>query len=89
MASNDALSLLTESTFKDGLLKELPSSIVVAHKYGESGDAVSHQLHEAGIIYLQNKPYLISVMTRGTDWNKLSEVIGHISRMTYDYMINM
>lgn len=87
-ASNNALALLTESIFKNGLLKELPSTVEVAHKYGETGDAITHELHEAGIIYLKNKPYLISVMTRGTDWNKLSEVVSHVSRMTYDYMIS-
>jgi beta-lactamase class A len=84
-ASEDALTLLSESTFKDGLRKGLPASVVVAHKYGEYGNRISHELHDAGIIYLNNKPYLLSVMTRGTDWNELSDVIGHISKIVYNY----
>jgi beta-lactamase class A len=86
-ASEDALALLTESTFRDGLLKELPASIVVAHKFGEAGDANIHELHESGIVYIKNNPYLITIMTKGTDWNKLSAVIGHISRIVYDKML--
>jgi beta-lactamase class A len=86
-ASEDALSLLTESVFKDGLLKELPVSVVVAHKYGESGNGVIHELHESGIVYLQNKSYLITIMTRGTNWNVLSDAIGHISHLVYDHEV--
>jgi len=86
--SEDALALLTESVFKNGLLKELPAGVVAAHKYGECGNRISHELHEAGIIYLNDHPYLVTVMTRGTDWNKLSEVVGHISKMVYDSRVN-
>jgi beta-lactamase class A len=82
-ASEDALALLSESVFKNGLLKGIPPSVVVAHKYGEFGNRISHELHESGIVYLDNDPYLITVMTRGTDWNEMSEVVGHISGMIY------
>ncbi len=84
-ASEDALALLAESKFKNGLLKELPATAVVAHKYGEYGNRISHELHESGIVYLNNDPYIVTVMTRGTEWNELSEVIGHISGMIYNY----
>ncbi len=86
-ASNNALALLTQSAFKEGLLRELPASVLMAHKFGESGDDVTHELHEAGIVYLLNKPYLITVMTKGKDWNKLSQVLGHISKIVYDNMV--
>ena len=85
-ASEYATALLTESVFKEGLVKELPPSIKVAHKFGESGDQNNHQLHESGIIYIGNNPYLITVMTQGTDWDELSKVMSHISRMVYDHM---
>jgi len=85
-ASENALGLLTESTFKNGLLKELPASAVVAHKFGEAGDLTLHELHESGIVYLNNNPYMITVMTKGTNWDKLSDAIGHISKMAYDKM---
>jgi beta-lactamase class A len=85
-SSERALGLLTESAFKDGIMKELPSSLIVAHKFGEAGNGVTHELHETGIVYLQNNPYMITIMTKGNDWNELSAAIGHISRMVYDNM---
>ena len=85
-SSEYATALLTESNFKDGLIKELPATIKVAHKFGESGDQNSHELHESGIVYIDNNPYLITIMTQGTDWDELSNVISHISKMAFDHM---
>ena len=85
-ASEKALELLSESTFKQGLVKELPNDVVVSHKYGEFGDDNMHELHESGIVYMHNRPYMITIMTKGKDWNKLSATIGHISKITYDKM---
>jgi beta-lactamase class A len=82
--SEFAISMLTEGTFREGLLKELPKSVVVAHKFGEAGDQYSHELHESGIVYINNNTYLLTVMTRGTNWDKLSETISHISKLVYD-----
>lgn len=85
-ASEDALALLSQSTFKDGLLKELPGSLLVAHKFGEAGKGNLHELHECGIFYLAGRPYLLTIMTKGTEWNNLSEVIGRISKVVYGKM---
>lgn len=85
-ASDSALSLLTQTVFREGLVKELPASRIVAHKFGEAGNDQIHELHESGIIYLDNNPYMITVMSRGTDWNTLSGILGHISKIVYDKM---
>ena len=85
-SSEYATSLLTESKFYEGLVKELPSTVTAAHKFGESGDQFSSQLHESGIIYIENSPYLLSVMTHGINWDKQAKVISHISRMVFDKM---
>ncbi len=82
--SEFAISMLTEGTFREGILKELPRTTVVAHKFGEAGDQYHHELHESGIVYLNNNPYLLTVMTKGTDWDRLSETISHISKLVYD-----
>jgi len=87
-ASENALSMLAESNFSKGLLRELPRGLTVSHKFGESGDATLHELHESGIVYISGKPYMITIMTKGDDWEKLSADIGHISRMAYDEMIS-
>lgn len=87
--SEYAISLLTRSNFKDGLVKELPDSVLIAHKFGEAGDSRIHELHETGIVYVNNKPYIITVMTQGYDWNRLANVISHTSKITYDNMLSM
>jgi beta-lactamase class A len=82
--SEEILSWLTQSTFKLGLVAGVPQSIKVAHKFGEfTFPDNSHQLHDCGIIYYPGNPYLLCIMTKGTDWNALEKTIQTISTMTY------
>ncbi len=85
-ASEFAISLLCESDFKMGVTRELPGNIKTAHKFGEAGKPGERELHESAIIYLQGKPYLLTIMTKGRDAVKLAEIMSHISKMTYDSM---
>ncbi len=85
--SEYAISMLAECDFKYGIVKELPPSVIVAHKFGEAGTKQIPELHETAIIYLDKKPYLLTVMTRGQDVRKQADAIAHISRMVYDHMI--
>ena len=84
--SEFASKLLSQSDFKDGILKSLPKNTKVIHKFGEGGDLVEKQLHESAIIYVNEKPYLLTVMTKGTDMQKLPEVINQISSLVYQNM---
>lgn len=83
-SSEYATELLADASFKDGIVKLIPDNVKVAHKMGEWGDGQSVELHDCGIVYLNNSPYLITVMTRGTDMVKLAEIISNISKMTYE-----
>jgi beta-lactamase class A len=56
------------------------------HKFGEAGDANEKQLHESAIIYLDNNPYLLTIMTKGNDMKKLPDVINQISALIYQNM---
>jgi len=85
--SEFALSLLNQCDFKDGLVKELPSSVKVAHKFGEWGNNQVQELHESGLIYINSAPYVITIMTKGTDVTKLPKVISDISKFVYDKMV--
>ncbi|MEY4904080.1 MAG: hypothetical protein RLZZ292_1895 [Bacteroidota bacterium] len=87
--SEYAVALLSQSEFKEGIVKNLPSSLLVAHKFGEAGNANEHQLHESGIIYLDGRNYMITVMTKGKELNSLSNILGGISRLIYDDMRNL
>ena len=84
--SEFAVELLTKSDFKNGIVDGLPSNIQLAHKFGESGDAKEKQLHESAIIYLNNNPILITIMTKGKDMSKLPEVIKEASNLVYNQM---
>lgn len=84
--SEFASKLLSQSDFKDGILKSLPKNTKVIHKFGEGGDANEKQLHESAIIYIDEKPYLLTIMTKGTDMQKLPEVINEISSLVFQNM---
>lgn len=83
--SEKVLEILSRSVFKDGLAKELPESFKIAHKFGiRDGLANSVvELHDCGIIYYPNNPYVLCVMTRGDSVDELKKIISTISSMTY------
>ncbi len=83
-SANQLFKWLAKSEFKSGLVAGVPTALTVAHKFGErSTDDGKKQLHDCGIVYYPGNPYLLCVMTYGTDWTKLEDVIAAISRMVY------
>ena len=84
--SEYAMQLLSECDFKEGMVKELPQNVKVAHKFGEwGGNRVNaHEMHEAGVVYLQGKPYLLTIATKGTNSKDLAAIISRISKAVYD-----
>lgn len=91
--SEKVLELLSQSDFKEGLAKKIPESVPVAHKYGlksvadSSGNYVSHELHDCGITYSGQNPYLLCVMTKST--SSLSDTeksIANISELVFNNM---
>ncbi len=85
-SSEYAMELLTQCSFKEGMVKQLPATTKVAHKFGEWGSNTSnvHELHESGIVYVKGKPYLITIMTRGKSAEQLTDVVSKISKVFYD-----
>lgn len=82
--SERALRLMTETEFKEGLVAGVSPSVTVAHKFGERtfGDE-RKQLHDCGIVYLTDQPYLLCLMSRGYDYDRLAESMEIISREVY------
>jgi beta-lactamase class A len=82
--SNKVLAWLSKSDFNQGLVAGIPPNIKVAHKFGERtmSDGTYH-LHDCGIVYYPNNPYLICVMTQGANFEELAKVIETISRTVY------
>ena len=83
------LRLLTTSTFKEGLQKGVDSTITIAHKFGERIIGNKIQFHEFGIVYINDNPYLIGIMSKGSSLNQLIEIAAEISRITFsEYKTN-
>jgi beta-lactamase class A len=86
MMSERALKYLTANDFHLGIDATIPDSITVASKFGErtTGDnGEIKQLHDYGIVYYPNRPYLVCIMTKGTDFLKLTEAIREISKLVF------
>lgn len=83
--SDAALDLLAHTEFRAGLVGGVPPGVVVAHKFGEKSDpaAGTFQLHDCGIVYFPENPYLLCVMSRGPSFESLDEVIRGVSRIVY------
>jgi beta-lactamase class A len=82
--SEMALEMMSQSSFRAGIIDGIPDDVVVSSKYGEAalgGDIV--QLHEFAIVYVQQRPYLLGVMTQGRDFTALARFISDVSRAIY------
>jgi beta-lactamase class A len=86
--SEKALKLLSQIKYTDALVKGINNpQIIVSHKFGERtfNDTGEKQLHDCGIVYIPQKPYLVCIMTRGDDFTKLSSSIAQISKTIYQF----
>lgn len=78
------LEYLSHSHFNTGLRAGVPRDVVVSNKFGERFWEDIKQLHDCGIIYYPDNPYLLCVMTRGGDYDDLVDVIREVSKRTYE-----
>ncbi|MEI8053282.1 MAG: serine hydrolase [Bacteroidota bacterium] len=84
--SEECLSLLSKSDFKEGMLSGIPANCVVAHKFGEGGFSNTPNFSESGVIYCGKSPFILTVMTKGTDMKKLPKVVADITKSVYEFM---
>lgn len=87
--SEKALQLMSQSSFTQGIAAGVPASTAVSHKFGvvgiqNGGVTAEHELHDCGIVYAPNHPYLLCVMTRGaSSLPTMESAIADISRTVY------
>jgi beta-lactamase class A len=83
--SEKALNYLVDTQFDKGIAAGVPEEVTVANKFGEfvSPETRLKQLHDVGIVYHPDNPYLLGIMTRGGGYDKLAEVIKTISTFIY------
>lgn len=86
-ASEELLSVLSKSAFTQGIVAGVPNGVVVSHKFGERAlvGSTSAQLHDCGIVYVPERPYLLCIMMRGTDFDTLAKSIAEVSSLVYSY----
>ncbi|MFA6392290.1 MAG: serine hydrolase [Patescibacteria group bacterium] len=84
--SEKALALLARAEYDSGIAKNLPGDLVIANKFGIRSDQNSQrqQLHDCGVVYYPDHPYLLCIMTKGNNVNQLEEAIQDISKSVYD-----
>jgi len=84
--SEECLSILSKTEFKEGLISGLPSNCMVSHKFGEGGSSSEPNFSEAAIVYCGKIPYIITIMTKGRDMKSLPSVSAEISKKVYEVM---
>jgi hypothetical protein len=89
--SEEVLKVLTKTTFSAGITRYLPSKYVVAHKFGvfnippDANGVSLQQLHDCGIVYEADEPYIICMMTKGLNQKVLSDFISTVSKTIFDW----
>lgn len=78
--SSYALKVLSGCNFREGMVKEIPKGITVAHKFGERGINYDMDFSESAIVYYNAQPYLLTIMTRGKDVKQQTELVSELSR---------
>ena len=90
--SEKALRYLARSTFRDGMAAGVPHDVNIASKAGErvipvmdsaGTSAEVLQLHEFGIIYHPERPFLLGITAQGDDFHELARAIRDITRLAY------
>jgi beta-lactamase class A len=79
-SSNEMISILEQDQYNTLLPEPLPDDIAIAHKTGSFFDT----LNDAGIVYANDAPYVIAVMTTSLPSKNLGRAFIHsISRLAY------
>lgn len=88
--SQEVLSLMTKASFPEGITNGVSDDVPVAHKFGErkvidpkTGAEETAELHDCGIIYKTNHPYILCIMTEGTTYDHLANVLTGISKIVF------
>jgi len=92
-SSEYALDLLSKTIYKNGMIKGIGSpDLKISHKFAEAGTEKNKELHETAIIYINDKPYLLTIMTKGNtniEFAKLEEVLQAVAKQVYSGMISV
>lgn len=89
--SEKALEILSETDYKGGMRAGIPDDITISNKFAEatiknnSGQVVGKEFHNCGLVYYPDYPFILCMMTKGNDLNKLQKIVTDVSKMIYEY----
>ncbi len=84
--SQQALDIMKETIYANGLRAGVPKDIQIAHKFGlRISDSGFDEIHDCGIFYLPKNHYLLCVMTLGHNIPQQEKNIEEVSRMFYEF----
>ncbi len=99
--SEQALTLMSQSSYTEGITAGVPAGVTVAQKYGERVDSTGNtinaiELSNCGIVYVPNHPYSLCIMTKKNitttpgpqDETALANIIKNISSIVYNYTVS-
>lgn len=84
--SEKLLSMMTQSKFNDYIAAGIPPETIFSHKIGESSE--ENVIMDAGIVYLPQRPYLLTVMIHSADKEEVKKQMRNISKKVYEYIVN-
>jgi beta-lactamase class A len=90
--SEKALRYLSRSSARNAMAEGIPPGIALSGKRGEQVFATAEdeetppllQVHEFGIIYHANRPFLLGFTVRGRDADQINKTIRNLTRLVYE-----
>ena len=85
-SSEALLAMMSNSSFTQGISAGVPDNIKVVQKFGErtlDEQQRIYQLHNCGIVYAPERPYMLCVMTQGDNYDELADFIKKVSSRVY------
>jgi len=85
--SEKALELMSHQDFPQGIAAGIPDGTTLASKFGEFSNEKHPgiiQLHEFGIVYHPKGPYILGILTIGSNWKEQADIIKSVSELVYN-----
>ena len=82
--SEKLLLYLSQSQFGEYIESGIPDDLIFPHKIGINYN--ERVFTDAGIIYAQNRPYLLIVMTKNKEMQEAKDLMKDISKSVYEYV---
>lgn len=84
--SEKIISILSEGQFREYLGSGLPTGVIFAHKIGVDADKKIYL--DSGIIYLENRPYILSAMVKSKTAEQARDIMKDVSEKVFNYVKN-